>query len=61
MLPCCSVTVMGSHDQGLGIPMETHCLKKVNILKIFVTESGFHQVRISVIKKEVAEFNRSVI
>lgn len=60
MLPCCSVTVMGSHDQGLGIPMETYC-PKVNILRIFVTESGFHQVRISVIKKEVAEINRSVI
>ena len=56
-----SVTVMSSSDQALEISMGTNCLKKVNnLLRIFVIESGFLWVRVSVIKK-VAEMNGSVI
>lgn len=40
--------------------MGTHCLKKVkSLLRIFVTELGFHRIRISVVKEGV-EINRSV-
>ena len=56
-----SVTVMSSSDQALEISMGTDCLKKVNnLLRIFVIESGFLWVRVSVIKK-VAEMNGSMI
>ena len=52
---------MSSSDQALEISMGTDCLKKVNnLLRIFVIESGFLWVRVSVIKK-VAEMNGSMI
>lgn len=51
---------MATYDQGLGIPMGTHCLKKVNnLLRMFVTELQFNWVRISVAKAMV-EINTSV-